>query len=419
MLLAVVIVGACGKKGNPLPPLQRIPSAPPDFSVTRVDNEVYVTFAVPHVNIDGVGPADVARVELYAITAERGPQLGEDLDAEDLRRASTLVASELVRRPLPPPPPVKEGFPPIPQPPPGPGVDQRAIVIMRETLGAEMQTPVALPEPRLLREAIVDVRRPLVAAVDGGGGPQRYYYAVAVSPRGRYGPPTAFVPAPLGPTSSAPPAPQVNVGETEVTVRWEPPPDSRGIVEPANPDWLPSRSLIPGPPPTTYDVYEVPRNIAPDAPLTVPTPLTPAPVGAREFTLPTATLGTERCFYVRAVDIVDGVHVRGPASPVVCADFADTFAPAPPSNLDAVAVPGAISLIWEPSAAADLAGYLVLRGDAGGATLTPLMKTPITDLSYRDDTVRGGSRYIYAVVAVDKAGNQSTESNRIEETARQ
>ena len=36
-----------------------------------------------------------------------------------------------------------------------------------------------------------------------------------------------------------------------------------------------------------------------------------------------------------------------------------------------------------------------------------------------DDTVRPASRYTYAVVAVDKAGNRSAESNRVEETARQ
>ena len=59
----------------------------------------------------------------------------------------------------------------------------------------------------------------------------------------------------------------------------------------------------------------------------MPTPLTPAPIGALEFAQSDITLGTERCFVVRPVDIVNGIHVRGPASPVVCASFADTFPP--------------------------------------------------------------------------------------------
>jgi hypothetical protein len=151
----------------------------------------------------------------------------------------------------------------------------------------------------------------------------------------------------------------------------------------------------------------------------MPTALTPAPIGGLEFAQPGITLGAERCFVVRPVDIVNGIHVRGPASPVVCDDFADTFAPPPPSALVAVAIPGMISLIWEPATASDLAGYLVLRGEAPDATLTPLGTDLVTTTTHRDDTVTPGTRYVYAVVAVDKAGNRSAESNRFEETARQ
>ena len=81
---------------------------------------------------------------------------------------------------------------------------------------------------------------------------------------------------------------------------------------------------------------------------------------------------------------------------------------------------GAISLIWDSNTEADLAGYIVLRGRAGGATLQPLTQQPITETTFRDTTVRAGTRYVYAVVAVDKAtpANVSAQSNRVEETAR-
>ncbi|MDQ3441589.1 MAG: fibronectin type III domain-containing protein [Planctomycetota bacterium] len=416
-----MLAGACGKKGNPLPPLQRVPAAPPDFAATRIEADVWLRVTVPNTNVDGAAPSDIARVELYGLTADRRPVIGDGTTLEDLRVLSTLIASEQVRRPLPPPPPPKEGFPPIPGPPPGPGVDQGSVVVVRETLAADAHKVVALKEPELPRSVAasdVDVPRPLVAPA-AGAGPQRYYYAVGVSARGRYGPPTQFAPIPLGVTSSAPPRPELTVTETTMTLRWEPAADARGAAEPSDPAWLASRSIVPGPPPTMYDVYEVPRNAPANAPLAAPAPLTPEPSGAREITQPNIALGTERCFQVRPVDIVDGIHVRGPASPTVCADFADEFPPSPPGNLDAVAVPGAISLIWEPSIAKDIAGYLVLRGEAGSATLTPLMTAPISELSYRDDTVRAGIRYTFAIVAVDKSGNRSTESNRIDETARQ
>jgi hypothetical protein len=419
-LLACALAGtlACGKKGAPLPPLQRIPVAPPDLSVVRIENEAYARFTVPTTNVDGVSPADVARVELYAITAERPPQVE---DPEDLRKLSTLVGTEQVRRPLPPPPPVKEGMPPVPLPPPGPGVDQGATIVMREALTADAHKVVALPGDDLSedkRDEQDAVPRPLVAPSEGGG-PQRYYYAVAVSARGRHGPPSGVVPAPLGPTSTAPGQPEISISEKAVTIKWAPSPDARGIVETGGEDLLPSKPTMPGPPPTTYDVYEVPRNATADAPtLTFPTPLTPAPVAALAFTQQGITLGQERCFVVRPVDIVNGTHVRGPASPMVCESFADTFAPPPPGRLDAVASPGMISLIWEPTDAPDLAGYIVLRGEAGGATLTPLKPDPAKETSYRDESVKPGVRYVYAIVAVDNTGNRSGESNRVEETAR-
>ena len=104
---------------------------------------------------------------------------------------------------------------------------------------------------------------------------------------------------------------------------------------------------------------------------------------------------------------------------MACASFEDTFPPASPGRLDAVATPGTISLIWEASDAADLAGYHVLRGEAGSATLTDLTTEPVLATSYRDESVKPGVRYIYAVIAIDKAGNRSAESNRVEETARQ
>jgi hypothetical protein len=415
-VLAVTL--ACGKKGAPLPPLQRIPVAPPDLSVTRIDNEVYARFTVPTSNVDGATPADVARVELYAITADRVPQVD---DPEELRTLSTLVGTQDVRRPLPPAPPVKEGIPPIPMPPQAPGVDQAATVVMREALTPDVHTPVALPVSDRAdnrREEEADAPRALVAPADAGG-PQRYYYVVAVSSRGRYGPVSGSTPAPLGPTSSAPSQPDISVNEKTMTIKWMPSPDARGIADTVAEDVLPSKPIVPGPPPTTYDVYEVPRNGTSDFPaLTLPAPLTPAPVAGLEFVQQNITLGRERCFVVRPVDIVNGIHVRGSASPMVCESFADTFAPPPPGRLDAVASPGMISLIWEPTDAPDLAGYIVLRGEAGGATLTPLTAEPAAETSYRDEAIQPGVRYVYAIVAVDKAGNRSGESNRVEETAR-
>ena len=418
MVIACALVVGCGKKGPPLPPLQRLPVAPPDLSVARIDQDVYVRFKVPTANVDGIAPADVARVELYAITADRVPQARTP---EGLRRLATLIASEVVRNPLPPPPPAQEGQPPPAPLPPAPGIDQGAVVVIRETLTPELRALAPLPEDADAKQAAQeaqDVPRPLVAPPEAAG-PQRYYFAVAVSNRGRYGPLTAIVPAPLGPTSGAPGRPDLDVAETSMSLKWAAPADARGGEEAAAGDLLPSRPIVPGPPPTMYDVYEVPREAPVNASPSVPVALTPGPIGVREFTKGDIALGAERCFAVRAVDIVSGVHVRGPASEMVCESFADTFPPGPAQNLEAIATTGVIALLWESSAAKDLAGYLVLRGEVGSATLTPLNPAPVAVTTFRDETARAGVRYVYAIVAVDTAGNRSPESNRVEETARE
>jgi hypothetical protein len=424
--LAAATIAACGKRGAPLPPVARMPAQVGDLSAARIGDDVYVRFTVPVSNVDGAKPADVARVEVYAITADREP--GAQDDAEDIRERSTLVATEPVRRPLPPPLPVKPGEPEPPPPPLEPGVDQGAVVVVREQLTPEMRKPVALPprDDRDRRDQVDAPPGPLIAPAESNE-PKRYYYAVGVSPRGRYGPAQPYLPVPLGDTSSAPGAPTLSYDESTLTIKWTPPKDARGSQSPSYPDVIPSKSIVPQSEPTMYDVYEVPRvpevpqvPEVPKAPaLEVPKPLNPGPVGELQITEPITALGVERCFFVRSVDIVGGYHVRGPASATTCIELKDTFAPAAPASLRAVASGGAINLIWDPSSASDLAGYLVLRAEAPGATLTPLTKEPLDKTVYVDSDVRAGVTYTYAVVAVDKAGNRSAESNRVEETARQ
>jgi fibronectin type 3 domain-containing protein len=112
------------------------------------------------------------------------------------------------------------------------------------------------------------------------------------------------------------------------------------------------------------------------------------------------------------------VAIEGPASAEVCETPADTFPPAAPSNLAALATEGVINLTWDAVTAADLAGYVVLRAEATGDRLQPLMTSPITATVWADRTARAGVRYVYAVVAVDAAGNRSAESTRVEETGR-
>ena len=130
--------------------------------------------------------------------------------------------------------------------------------------------------------------------------------------------------------------------------------------------------------------------------------------------------GRERCFTVRTVEVTAGVTSLGPPSAPACVTPVDRFAPAPPTGLNAFQGEGVIDLLWTASTAADVAGYIVLRGEGADGTLQPLMSTPIAETQYRDQSAKAGVTYSYQIVAVDGATppNRSDPSNRFVITAR-
>jgi len=128
-----------------------------------------------------------------------------------------------------------------------------------------------------------------------------------------------------------------------------------------------------------------------------------------------------RCYEVRAVRGVGPAAVASAPSERRCVTELDVFAPAPPTSLSAVTREGAVDLIWEASPDLDVWGYVILRGAAGDATLQPLNAAPVLETQFTDTTVTPGTRYVYAIMAVDSrlaVANTSAESERIEETAR-
>ena len=72
----------------------------------------------------------------------------------------------------------------------------------------------------------------------------------------------------------------------------------------------------------------------------------------------------------------------------------------------------AVTLVWTAVDVKDLAGYLVLRVESPGDTLQPLTKTTVVSPTFRDETVRAGATYVYAIVAVDGAANLGPPSDR-------
>ena len=249
--------------------------------------------------------------------------------------------------------------------------------------------------------------------------------------------------------------------ETTITVRWttaksgalvqeplggaagKPTGDQTGEHVPP----LPARPIGPALPPITYNVYEVSPAPAASPPAAASgqasasavasglsrtsasvvasglswtsqteTRLTKTPVVDTRFSDTRIEWGAERCYVVRAVETVGSLTLESDATPPVCEKLVDTFPPAAPKGLTAVATEGAISLIWQSNDEKDLDGYIMFRATAG-ENLAPITSSPIQETTYQD-AVRPGNRYVYAVAAVDKAGNMSASSTKVEETAR-
>jgi hypothetical protein len=427
---------ACGKKGPPLAPFVRVPAAVTAVTPQRVGGDVYLSFAVPETNADGQKPADIAQIEVYAVTSAIAPT------TEQQREMATVIATLPVRPIMPPPPPPVDGAAPPPLPVP-PGVERGATVAVKETLTPEARVPVELPVDDGLTVTPPEAAEPFGPLVAPAPTqlPRRHYFVVSKSTRGRESGPSTPVSVPLESGSAAPGAPEIAHDASQITITWTPPPDARTstfLLPPALKPAAGAGATPPSPAPlaplnarslgfnsvaTTYHVYDVtqpPASPASPDPFAIklPTPVTPAPVSDTQFVITGVAFGVERCFEVRAVDDVFGATVIGPPSPRACVTPQDTYPPAAPRSLAAIAGAGVINLIWDANTDPDLAGYLVLRGVSADA-LQPITKEPVTQPSYRDESVAAGTRYVYAVVAVDRVNNQSPQSNRVEETARQ
>lgn len=391
LLLVGALVGAaaaCGKKGPPLPPLRPAPDKPTAVSVIRRSGDVTIRFTTPVRNMDGSEPFVFDRIDIYAMTVLPGkmsPTLRQLVDDKNKvgeaarefarpRKPTTVKpvtsgqpaddADDDEPKPVPLEYSEKVAIVPLPPPPPKPVVPVTPV------------PPGAAP--------IVPVASPLVTEAT------RYYMLVPYANRTRMGAVSDFLPVALGPVPERPKGLTLKHDETTLTFTW---------------------TAVPG---MTYQIYEATPPVKADARGLSPTLLT-----AAEFKRP-VVFGARTCLTVRAVRTAGPVQFESDAPEAVCAEPVDTYPPAAPTGLVAFASEGSIDLTWDPVVAADLAGYLVLRGEGASETLQPLTPTPLTATAFKDTTARAGVRYIYAVVAVDtaKPANRSKESNRVEETGR-
>jgi len=104
--------------------------------------------------------------------------------------------------------------------------------------------------------------------------------------------------------------------------------------------------------------------------------------------------------------VADREAVSDP-SEVVSITPVDTFAPAIPRGITALAGVNTVELAWERNTEPDLQGYVVYRAAGDG----PLQKlAPSEPPSFSDKAVEAGKTYRYAIASIDRYGNESKPS---------
>lgn len=385
-LLVVGVTAACGQKGPPLPPLRPLPVSPAEMAARRVGDRVHLRFVVPSVNQDPAAPVSISRVDIYARSLPYG---SEPPVMTQLVQKEFLVGSIDVRpAPAPDAPPVDPAAPVDPRPAPG------EVATFSEAIPAGAIRPLSLTREQQISQA---ARRPLALVFHPFSVavpftrivlPARYYVAVAVSAQGRNGMPSAMLPVRLGGSPAVPSDPTLAFTETTLTLTWTSPVGSGAVIYESTPEGVEA-----------------------------PAPVQAAPISTGTWSTP-VTFGVAKCYTIRQVHVDGPVSTESAPAGPVCVTPQDTFPPGVPTELRGAPDAGRVILTWAAVTASDLAGYHVLRGEGPEATLQPLTTEVVPSTGYVDTTTRPGVDYVYAVVAIDKAGNRSAASASVTVTGK-
>lgn len=380
------VTAACGQKGPPLPPLRPVPVSPSEIAARRVGDRVHLRFVVPSVNQDPAAPISVSRVDIYARSLGYGsvPPVLTQLVHRDF-----LVGSIDVRpAPAPDAPPIDPAAPVDPRPAPGEVATWSETVpagaVRPLTLNREQQTAGAARRPLPLVLPPSSVAVPFTRIVL----PARYYVAVAVSAQGRNGAASAMIAVRLGGSPAVPSDPTLTFTEATLTLTWTSPVGAGAVIYESTPEGVES-----------------------------PAPVQAVPISTGTWSTP-VTFGVQKCFTIRQVHVDGPVSTESAPAGPVCVTPQDTFAPGVPTELRGAPDAGRVILEWAAVTATDLAGYHVLRGEGPEGTLQPLTTEVVPSNGYVDTTTRAGVDYVYAVVAIDKAGNRSAASAPVRVTGK-
>ena len=130
---------------------------------------------------------------------------------------------------------------------------------------------------------------------------------------------------------------------------------------------------------------------------------------------PVTEENAELTYQVQALQPAGKGLAESERSKAVAVTYKDVFPPAAPSGLTAIAGVASVELTWEPNHEPDLRGYQVYRAEASGALAK--LGAVTGEVTFSDSKIEHAKRYVYAISAVDKQGNESKLSAVVEVSA--
>lgn len=354
----------CGKQGPPLPPLRAVPAPVKDLAVEQQGPQLRMTFSYPQVTPAGTALGGISAVEIFSTSLPApGGQAGT-IDARAFAGAAKPVqkvtgadltaatAGSRIELSLPLPPTV---VPPATTPPPAAGTKPAAPPATTTT------TPPA-PTPLATYYAV---------RTYGKDGDKSDLSNVSV-----------VVP-------KAPPA-----APTRVTVT----PRGDGVLV----EWAPVEGTVAG-----YNIYRRGAQERSNG-----KPVHTAGAQEKSWLDNTARFGQSYIYSVTALAQAAPVVESGIGSEHEVR-YVDRFAPPPPTELVALAEAHRVRLVWRPSDADDLAGYIVYRRAGETGAFERITPQPVVAAEFVDTSAASGQTYTYRVTAIDQAGNESAPGGEV------
>jgi hypothetical protein len=369
VLALACAAAACGKRGDPLPPIRKAPLPVTGLTLAQRGQGLEVRFTAPRAMTDG------SRLESLAVEL-----LVADRDGE--------LAEVAVRRSLTPQP-GQAWTETLPLPAQG-----TALRIAAEARAGKRASVLTSPVTLTVREVPEPPSELRVGAVPAG-------VRLTWTPPVRMpAPPLAMPPAGLpspGPSPAAsgplaPPARQPAPGAVP----------QPGAQPSSGPALVPVPGASPAPAVVGFRVYRRQASGAYGA------PLDPVPLAASAYEDSGAQPGESLCYVVRTAASTDPVVESEPTAEA-CLEVRDVAPPAAPLGVTALLREGTAELSWSPGSEPDLASYRVYRTPRGGAP-ERIAELPASETQWRDAQLSPDDTFSYTVTAVDAAGNEGPPS---------